>query len=169
LNFINREFEDMISVLPSILPHSITFDYLWAILPPDCLVVGKGSLDFDSVWCVRSHSVERTTSGIFLFMNGEYLMWDGDNVGQVQQQLAIPLFNGVKPIRELPYLPLIYHEKREAITAKVLRRSHKALEFWKPSFSHNEHHGTGLAQVFDNVKRYPVRSTRDCARLSSMS
>ncbi|XXH03772.1 hypothetical protein Hte_010178 [Hypoxylon texense] len=153
--FIESEYKDMISVLPSLVPHSITFQYLWALLPPDCLVVGKDSLDFDSIWSVRSHSVERMQDGIFLVMNAENIVWDGVKAGNVLQTLRIPIFGGLKLIRDLPYVPLKYHPQQEAIVQQVLKRTSKALEFWKPGFCHREHQGTGLAEVYDRVEKYP--------------
>lgn len=150
----------MISVLPSLVPHSITFQYLWALLPPDCLVVGKDFLDFDSIWSVRSHSVERMQDGTFLVMNAENIVWDGSKAGSVRQTLRIPIFGGLKLIRDLPYVPLKYHPQQEAIVQQVLKRTSKALEFWKPGFSHREHQGTGLAEVYDRVEKYPVRKNR---------
>lgn len=156
LKFIDSEYEDMISVLPSLVPHSITFAYLWAILPPDCLVVGKDPLDFDSMWCVRNHFVEKTQDGVFLTMNAERLVWDGAKVGRVEHTLLIPIFTGVKPVSDLPYIPLKYHQRREAVIQSVQERSSKALEFWKPEFRHQEHQGIGIAEVYDKVEPYPV-------------
>lgn len=156
LSFITSEFEEMLSVLPTLLPHSITFEYLWAILPPDCLVVGKDYLNAHCMWCVRNHAVERTQDGIFLIINAEYLMWDGSKVGKVGTTLHIPLFSGIKLISDLPYIPLKYHERRDEIISIVRERSSKALEFWTPDFRHMEHHGTGIAEVYDKVEPYPV-------------
>jgi hypothetical protein len=156
LSFIDSEYSEMLSILPTLLPHSITFEYLWAILPSDCLLVGKNRLNFDSIWCVRSHVVEKTQEGIFLNMTAEYLVWDGTKVGRVDQALRIPIFTGVKLISDLPYIPLKYHPRREDVIREVKERSSKALEFWKPEFRHQEHHGTGIAEVYDKVEPYPV-------------
>jgi hypothetical protein len=156
LSFIESEYSEMLSILPTLLPHSITFEYLWTILPSDCLVVGKNRLNFDSIWCVRSHTVQETQEGIFLTMTAEYLVWDGAKVGRVDQALRIPLFTGVKLINDLPYIPLKYHLRRDAMIREVRKRSSKALEFWKPRFRHQEHHGTGIAEVYDKVEPYPV-------------
>ncbi|ORY18232.1 P-loop containing nucleoside triphosphate hydrolase protein [Clohesyomyces aquaticus] len=155
LKFIESEYEDLISVLPSLLPHSITFEYLWALLPPDCLVTGQTLLGFDSIWCVRSHSVQKMDDGVFLVMNAEFIVWDGAKVGNVRTMLRIPIFSGLKSVEDLPYIPLQYHPNREAVMERVLERSSKTTKFWRPGFSHQEHHGTGLAEVFDKVEQYP--------------
>lgn len=94
LSFVTTEFQELLDVIPTLLPHSITFEYLWAIIPPDCLVVGKDVLNFPCMWCVRSHSAKRMEDGIFLVMNAEYLMWDGTKVGKVERSLRIPFFRG---------------------------------------------------------------------------
>ncbi|KAJ2996676.1 hypothetical protein NUW58_g899 [Xylaria curta] len=154
LKFIESEFGEMISELTSLVPHSITFKHLWALLPPDCLVVGKDALDFDSIWCVREHSVQKTQEGIFLLMDAERVVWDGSKAGNVRETLAIPIFNGIKQIQDLSYIPLKYHPQREAVMQCVLERSAKALTFWHPEFRHQEHHGIGLAQVDKEVEFY---------------
>ncbi|ETS80813.1 hypothetical protein PFICI_08342 [Pestalotiopsis fici W106-1] len=154
-NFIDTQYGEMVSVLDSLLPHSITFEYLWAILPPDCLIVGTDALDFQSIWCVRSHSVQCIQGQNFLIMEAENIIWDGSKAGSVHQMLRIPMFTGVKLIRDLPYIPLDYHPQREEAMKNVLKRSVKALEFWQPHFRHLEHQGTGLAKVHDKVDYYP--------------
>jgi hypothetical protein len=152
LSFITSEFKEMTIILPSLVPHFISFEYLWAILPPDCLVVGKDPLNFDRIWCVRSHFVEESRDGISLTMNAESLMWDGSKVGKVETTLRIPLFSGNKLISDLPYAPLKYHRKREEVIESVRERANKALEFWIPEFRHMEHQGTGLAEMYDKVE-----------------
>jgi hypothetical protein len=156
LSFIDSEYNDMLSILPTLLPHSITFEYLWTILPSDCLVVGKNRLNFDSIWCVRSHAIEKTQEGMSLTMTAENLVWDGTKVGAVSQTLRVPMFTGIKLISDLSYIPLKYYPNRDAIIEEVRKRSSKALEFWKPEFRHQEHHGTGIAEVYDKVEPYPV-------------
>lgn len=158
LSFITSEFEEMEIILPSLIPHSISFEYLWAILPPDCLVVGKDPLNFDRIWCVRSHFVEESRDDIFLTTNAESLMWDGSKVCKVETTLRIPLFSGNKLIGDLPYTPLNYYRKREEVIESVRERASKAPEFWIPEFRHMEHQGTGLAEMYDKVEPYPVRN-----------
>ena len=163
LKFIESEYKETISVLPSLVPHSITFEYLWTLLPSDCLVVGKNALDFDSIWNVRSHSVQQMQDGFFFVMSAEYIVWDGVKAGNVRQTLRIPAFNGLKLIQDLSYIPLEYHPRREVVMQRVLKRSAKALEFWQPQFRHQEHHGTGLAEVYDKVEQYPVGTQSNAA------
>lgn len=156
LSFIAAEFKQLLDVIPTLLPDSITFKYLWAILPPDCLIVGKDALNIHCMWSVRSHSVQQMQDGIFFVIDAEYLIWDGTRVGTVQASLLVPLFAGVKLISDLPYIPLKYHPEREEVMKDVRERSSRALAFWAPGFKHLEHSGTGLAEVYDKVKPYPV-------------
>jgi hypothetical protein len=156
LKFIASEFGELISVLPSLLPHSITFEYLWAILPPDCLIVGQDYLIFDCIWCVRSHYVQNSQNGLFFVMEVENLMWNGSRVGRLETTLQMALFPGVRLISDLPFVPLKYHQNREQIVQSVRERSSKVLQFWTPNFRHMEHHGTGIAEVYDKVVPYSV-------------
>ncbi|CAI6033039.1 unnamed protein product [Clonostachys chloroleuca] len=132
LKFIEEEYETMISILPSLLPHSITFEYLWALLPPDCLVVGIDSLDLTRIWRVRSHATVPIDGRIFFVMQAEVLEWDGDDMGYKQESLKIPIFEGFRVLEELHYVPLKHHPRRD-----------------------EEHQGTGLATPREELELYP--------------
>jgi len=156
LKFVEQEYEKAISTLPSLVPHFITFEYFWALLPPDCLVVGKNMLDFDNIWRVRSHQVQQEDDGVFLVMTAERILWDGTKVGNVQSVLRTPAFGGLKPIKDLPFIPIKYHPNREEIIERILHRSAKTLKFWQSGFKLQEHQGAGIAEVHDKVERYAV-------------
>lgn len=94
--------------------------------------------------------------GVFLVMDAEQIVWDGFKVGNARQQLRIPIFAGMKLIRELPYIPLDYHPQSKEIMQLILERSAKALQLWQSQFSHLEHRGVGLAEVHNEVQQYPV-------------
>lgn len=144
------------STLPSHKSKTITFDHLWTILPPDCLIVGKDTLGYDSIWRVIIHRKNDTTDGVFLSLEAESLVWDGVKAGYKRQTLRIPAFKGIMEIQHLPYAPLDFHPKRDLIIEQARERSRKALAYWQPGFRHEEYHGTGLAQVGDKVEKYPV-------------
>lgn len=156
IKFIESEYAEMIPVLPSLVPQSITFEYLWTILPPDCLIVSRHQLDFNRIMCARNHRVQQMDDGVFLVINAEYIAWNGTMAGNVGVSLRIPLFPGVKLISELPCIPLKYHPRRDEVIQEVRERSQTALDYWQPNFRHEEHHGTGLAEVYEKVEPYPV-------------
>jgi hypothetical protein len=156
LNFMKSEYGEMISILPSMLPHSINVEYLWALLPPGSLIMGKNALGIETIWNFCSHYVEKTTEGIFFFMDAEQIVWDGVKVGNARQLLLIPIFECMKLIQELSYLPLKYHPQHGSIIQSVVERSSRVLQLWQPQFSHLEHRGTGLAEVDNEVQQYAV-------------
>ncbi|CAH0054510.1 unnamed protein product [Clonostachys solani] len=155
LNFIEKEYETMISILPSLLPHSITFEYLWALLPPDCLVVGIDSLGLTRIWRVRSHSTVPIDGRLFFVMKTEVLEWDGDDMGYAQASLKIPAFEGFRALEELPYVPLKHHPRREEMVEHIQQRNTRTLRFWKLGFQLQEHQGTGLATPREELELYP--------------
>ncbi|CAG9953903.1 unnamed protein product [Clonostachys rosea f. rosea IK726] len=155
LKYIEEEYETMISILSSLLPHSITFEYLWALLPPDCLVVGIDSLDLTRIWRVRSHATVPIDGRIFFVMQAEVLEWDGDDMGYTQESLKIPIFEGFRALEELPYVPLKYHPRREEVVEHIQQRNTRTLRFWKVGFQLQEHQGTGLATPHEKLELYP--------------
>lgn len=156
LQCIDSEFKETLSMLPTLLPHSITFQYLWALLPPDSLVLGKNRLGFDSIWTVRSISYAEVRDVMCLIMRAEYIEWDGDRTGLVAQRLLIPVFKGIVQIEDLPYIPLKFHPGRDHVITRILDRSARTVEFWKPGFRYQEYRGTGLAEMRDKIQSYPV-------------
>lgn len=156
LKFIEEEYETMISILPSLLPHSITFEYLWALLPPDCLVVGIDSLDLTRIWRVRSHATVPIDGRIFFVMQAEVLEWDGDDMGYKQESLKIPIFEGFRVLEELHYVPLKHHPRRDEVIEHIQQRNTQTLRFWKLGFQLQEHQGTGLATPREELELYPV-------------
>jgi hypothetical protein len=156
LNLIEREYKDMISVLPSLLPHSITFEHLWCLIPPGSLVVGQDDLDFTDIWRALSCAVKETQEGVFLFITAECIAWDGEKMGYSPRTLKVPEFSGLKTIESLPHIPLKYHPKREVVMQKVIQRSAKAIKFWTPGSQLQEHQGTGFAQIGKDIQRYAV-------------
>lgn len=156
LNLIEKEYKDMISVLPSLLPHSITFEHLWSLIPPGSLLVGQNDLDFTDIWRALSCAVKETGEGVFLFIVAESIVWDGDKMGYSSTMLKVPEFSGLTTIGDLPYVPLKYHPRREAVIQKVRQRSAKGIKFWTPRSRLQEYQGTGLAEVGDKIQRYAV-------------
>ena len=156
LNLIDKEYKDMISVLPSLLPHSITFEHLWCLIPPGSLVVGQDDLDFTDIWRALSCAVKETQQGVFLFITAECIAWDGEKMGYSSRTLKVPQFSGLKTIDSLPHIPLKYHPKREVVMQKVMQRSAKAIKFWTPGSQLQEHQGTGLAEIGQDIQRYAV-------------
>ncbi|KAF8859460.1 P-loop containing nucleoside triphosphate hydrolase protein [Acephala macrosclerotiorum] len=152
LQFIQEEWSTTISALDSMLPHSMSFDYLWAILPPDCLVIGKDMLERPSVWRIRSHAVSRQQDGsMIMTLKAESLDWNGKRLGIAERPLVIRAFTGSMSLEDLPYVPLRFHSGAKSIMEKILRRSQRKLEFCRSGFKVQEHEGRGITEIDEKL------------------
>lgn len=143
------------SALQSLLPSSITFEYLWAVLPPDCLVVDKDRLDGAIIWRARSCEKRWTKEGnIYFAIEAEQIDWDGVKMGIVETTLKIDAFAGTVAMDDLPYVPLRYHARRTALIQRVRDRSEKKLEYCIRGFQIREHKGLGLTVRHGVYKHY---------------
>ncbi|KAF2965667.1 hypothetical protein GQX73_g7873 [Xylaria multiplex] len=153
LKFIEQEYS--VSTLTEIMAEAagqVTFDKLWTIFAPDCLIVGKDSFDAMSVWRARSHGIKKLRDGSIIFeIAGEYLEWDGKKLGNVYQPLVIPRFEGAVKIEDLAFSPLKRHPQEKAIKERILKRSERKTRFCKLGYEIQEYEGVGLVEVREKI------------------
>jgi hypothetical protein len=159
LTFIDKEFSTISSVLRDLLPNSISFEYLWAVLPPGSLVVGHDPLGVRSIWRVLSHRVSEDPYGeVVLLIQAEYLEWDGFDVGTVAQTLKIPKFPGTMLMQDLRFIPLKYHPERDEVINEIKDRSEKKLELCQEGAQHRQYDGTALWDTGVELAKFTCRS-----------
>lgn len=164
LNFIESEYSDMIDSLAALPPGTITFRYLWAVLPPNCKVIGADSLDEPRVYCVRSHRPAQQMDGsIVLRLSTEHVDTNGEMFGLVNESLNIPEFSGSMAFIELPYAPLSLHPRRESLRQRALDRNRKQLTFHTKEPLLREYIGHALTVKQDRMAKFNVRL--HCQRL----
>lgn len=156
LQFIQTEWSQTQAALDSLLPTSISFKNLWAIFPPDCLVVGKDPLSGNRIWRSRSAVEKRTDNGIIFVISAESIDWNGKNLGLVRSQLTIDDFSGTLAIGDLPYAPLRYHPRAKVVMQRILERSQKKLTYCSRGFQIRDHEGLGLTTRVDPQGRRVV-------------
>ncbi|KAI1130692.1 P-loop containing nucleoside triphosphate hydrolase protein [Nemania abortiva] len=156
LKFVEQEYSESTLAYTAIEGTGlITFDKLWTIFAPDCLVVGKDYLGATSIWRARSHETKRLQNGSIIFeISGEYLEWDGKKLGNVSQSLVIPSFEGVVAIVDLAFSPLKGHPQENGIKERILKRSERKSQFCKLGYQIQEHEGLGLTEIREKVVRY---------------
>ncbi|KAI0535349.1 P-loop containing nucleoside triphosphate hydrolase protein [Xylaria digitata] len=156
LKFIGQEYpESTLANITAEAPDWITFDKLWTLFAPDCLVVGKDYFGATSIWRARSHAIKRLEDGSYVFeITGEYLEWNGRKLGNVYQALVIPSFEGVVALEDLAFSPLKRHSQEKGIKERILKRSERKARFCKLGHEIQEHEGLGLAEVREKILRY---------------
>ncbi|KAF2153176.1 P-loop containing nucleoside triphosphate hydrolase protein [Myriangium duriaei CBS 260.36] len=128
----------------------ISWDYLWAIFPPNVLVVGRHVLDDVRVYSVKHHTKYKKQDGtIVLSLTSDYGEYDGRLIGLAQDNLTIPHFPGTMPIEQLPFSPLHMHSQRDEIWETILTRTKKQFSLFQRPFQLQEHEGLGLVQFRD--------------------
>lgn len=130
------------------LPHSISFEYLWAIFPPDCFVVGMDALNNTTIWKARLGGISRQPDGSIAFViQAENIDWDGEKLGISSQLLPIPSFSGAMAIEDLPFIPLQHHQRKDQIVPIIRERSRRKMEFVQEGFKTKQYEGYGLIKA----------------------
>lgn len=146
----------------------MSFDHLWAVFPPDCLVIGKDMLDRPSVWRIRSHAVSRQQDGsVIMTLKAESLDWNGKRLGIAERSLVIRAFTGSMSLEDLPYVPLRFHPGAKSIMDKILRRSQRKLEFCRSGFKVQEHEGRGITEIDGKLALCNVSVWREWMKASN--
>ncbi|KAK0646960.1 P-loop containing nucleoside triphosphate hydrolase protein [Cercophora newfieldiana] len=114
-----NEEENLQSLLKS---GRITFDTIWAIVPPNELVYTLDSLKQPCVYRAARTVVGRKPDGTIVFrISGRKVDSDGQRTGWTSSDaLEIESFVGEKPITDLPVYPLRFHSDP---VSRVQRRS----------------------------------------------
>lgn len=157
LDFITTRYSAMMASLDVILPHSITFPFLWAILPPDTLVVGTDDLGERRVYLVRSHEIMKKQDGsVGLVLAAEHVDSDGSTFGLASSSLVIPQFFGRQSIEDLPFIPLYLHPQKDAIRKEIILRNRKHLVYHQKEPQMKEYSGHALTMSNDKTSKYNV-------------
>ena len=131
LKFLDDEFKEQKERLELLLKEAeISFDLLWAIFPPKCLVCTVDLFGEPAIHQLQGHSgsMARQRANSFSIL-GRTIDTDGENWGwTVAKELQIPEFTGVRPISSLPVFPLEFH------LDKNLREKMVARGAWRLGF-----------------------------------
>jgi hypothetical protein len=158
---------------------TITYDTLWTIFPPGCLVYATPFLGHPQVFIVASGLLG------FPLAQGKHDIpwslvcwsydWDGSKFGRKAYKFEFEAFAGSKAINTLPCYPLDYYtgegceDDLEALKARLVDRGRKFREFCiagkgKQMFTYKGialSHGAGINTIGQatNVCTYPTKVT----------
>jgi hypothetical protein len=156
LKWVESEYSHMSVGLETMKTEGkITFEYLWALLPPNVLVLSKEDVfNQDRLYRVRRHSLERTQNGVILALDSQYTDSNGKTLGHVATKLSIPNFEGAVPITSLPFYPLECHPDAPSICQKLLARGKAQLAYHKSGHQFREYSGFGLKQADNGILKF---------------
>ena len=110
----------------------VTFESLWTLFPPGTLVYGKPFQGQDQIFIVKDNlqpwpPVGRKT--ITWTLECWVYDWNGKSFKRMGLRLDVESFDGTKPITELPFYPLDYHQQPEDLKKRLVERGAKYKKF----------------------------------------
>lgn len=133
----------------------ITFDLLWALIPPNTLVYRYDDLTEQSqILLARQLSIENRQGQIYASVACDSIYNGGEVFGIVQSEFTIAAFRGARKIQELPLFPLSLHDKRDEIATNALSRGRKLALLQKPQYY--ELTGAAKREYGRNISKFMV-------------
>lgn len=131
LRFVEEDYAGEIASLSSLLANKqITWDLLWAICPPDAIILAPkhGPLhQIQSLKLANSSYEERPNRTQYFSISGAIITHDGTNFGWGHLDLEIDKFDGAKQITSLAAFPLQYLNEHEAVRERLVARGRQYL------------------------------------------
>lgn len=106
----------------------VTFESLWTLFPPGTLVYGKPFQGQDQIFIVKDNLQPWPPVGrkiITWTLECWTYDWNGKSFKRMGLQLEFEKFEGTKPITELPFYPLDYHQQPEDLKKRLVERGAK--------------------------------------------
>lgn len=137
LQVISEDFAKDEENIQSLLSSGrITFETLWAIVPPNELVYTLDSLSEPCVYRAVDSGVWKNHDGTVVFyILGRMVDSDGKILGWTRSKtLEIPIFAGEKTITDLPVYPLRFHKASAQMRQKLIERGKRRIRLQKQGF-----------------------------------
>ncbi|KAI0967674.1 P-loop containing nucleoside triphosphate hydrolase protein [Xylaria arbuscula] len=156
LQLIKEDFSgDESSINSLVSKRHITFDFLWAIFPPNELIYTLDQLSEPCVYRAVNHRVRKRPDGSIVFViSSRKVDSNGKSLGWARiTGLEIPMFPGEKLISDLQVFPLSFHPEYAQTRKDLLERGRRRLLLHKQGFY--EYTGHALQEREDpNKNKY---------------
>nr|XP_023907899.1 uncharacterized protein LOC112019614 [Quercus suber]POF16364.1 atpase family aaa domain-containing protein 3b [Quercus suber] len=123
LNFLAEEFKEAIEEIDNLNDQGlINYEYLWTIFRPGTTIFGPvhgQSRAFE----LKSYEYNFDPPG--LYIESEYVDFDGAAMGARTTKRLLPAFSGTKRICDLPAYPLEWHPDAEDKTKQLIARGRR--------------------------------------------
>lgn len=105
----------------------ISYQYLWTIFPPGCLIYSKPVMAEDQVLLLQLAQENRLgdSGKKGLVLTCWAYDWTGEIFSRVAYDLEIESFDDTKPINMLDHYPLNYHRDPEKVRSDLIERGKK--------------------------------------------
>ncbi|KAF2419775.1 ATPase [Tothia fuscella] len=105
-----------------------SFKLLWTYYPKDSIIYSPDK-DCERLYKVVDTEIKVCKGNPVLFINVKEISFDGDSFIWKQDVLAIPSFEGNRPITELEHYPLSLHPDPEDVKTRLIARGKKVLDY----------------------------------------
>ena len=129
-DLLGKEFKDAIDSSIDMKSQGVmTYEHLWTLFQPGSLVYSKQQGQ-DRIFRLHSSKYGQDRNGNPVFwLTCQYVDYDGTRFGTNKLNVCIALFEGTRPITNLPTLPLEFHSNKEELRAKLIERGGKVEGF----------------------------------------
>ena len=103
----------------------VTFESLWTLFPPGTLIYGKPFQGQDQIFIVKDNTAPWPREDTRWTLECWTYDWDGKSFKRMGLRLEVESFDGTKPITELPFYPLDYHQQPEDLKKRLVERGVK--------------------------------------------
>ena len=160
LKFISEEFALETPRIEGLKQNNeITFDSLWAVLPPNELIFATDQLSQPCVYRSLYHQVvkESPVEKVYLAIFCNNVDSDGIEFGTTEPvALKIQEFPGSKKIAELSVFPLQFHPWREEFRQNLIERGQKRIHIQKRLVNNYKWHALTEKEVLNDLVKEKV-------------
>ncbi len=129
IRVLDEVFEEVRLKKQSLLESGlISFAIAWTFFVKDAPVISQGS-SCDILSKAVSTTYSQREGELVLRLKARVLKFNGEAFVWEDSQLDMPQFAGNKPITDLPYFPLEFHENPQAVRDKMASRGCKVLDY----------------------------------------
>ncbi|KAK2596210.1 hypothetical protein QQS21_006358 [Conoideocrella luteorostrata] len=124
-DIMKEELGELINLRKDYLKNKfVSFEHLWTILPPECIIYGHKEGKPVAALFKRGHYV-RTNCGPAYNLDCRIIEWDGVKMGWNSVTMQVPGFLGFENFTCLPCYPLEYHHSSEAVKEMLRERGRR--------------------------------------------
>lgn len=148
LQVVKEDFSTVEENLQSLLGTGrITFETIWAIVPPNELVYMVDALNQPCVYrTARSATYSKNDGTVVFCINGRQVDCNGREMGWTWSRgIEIASFVGEKPITELKAYPLRFHSDPAGLRESLVERGRRRIRLHEQRFY--EYSGTALHET----------------------
>ena len=128
IEFVHEYWGHTMEALRSLVPGQISFDHMWTMYHPGCLLYARDELMEGQAYRFKSCDYVETQDRSKIFViSVESLDSDGRRFGYVKKKITVGQFGATTSITDLRIYPLEEHPKHEEERAYLMKRAHKAL------------------------------------------